>query len=134
MRLRFYRPVAADGGPVFQSNDPLHNACTALLDRHRHPRPPESRLWLAVLVQAIFDAWFSVGTGRGLTAEREQARAWFGSHDFQTVCERAGLDPDFVMRVVSLLRPLATHRRELHRLMEMKRQASLKRTIECRSI
>lgn len=54
------------------------------------------RLWLAVIGAALDDA-FGAGT-KATPLDRWTARLWFGSGDFVTVCDMAGIDPGVVQR------------------------------------
>jgi hypothetical protein len=62
---------------------------------------PERKLWQTVLERAVWDAlWHRPVRAHDTsgTSERAQAeaRAWFGTKDFRTVCYLAGADPDFI--------------------------------------
>ena len=74
---------------------------------------PETHLWRAVIVQAIFDACLVVRRGKTKTIHaarsaaarfqrrtkaRDEARRWLlrDTEDFRWVCHMAGLDPDAV--------------------------------------
>lgn len=57
---------------------------------------PEERLWAMVIRQGLKDA-----TGK-IPMEREMARLWFRSSEFTTVCQLAGLEPDYVGRLVQV--------------------------------
>ena len=56
---------------------------------------PEKRLFVAVLSQAVHDA-FAVHVPRH---EKQQAQAWLlgNSQDFKTICENAGRDSKYVI-------------------------------------
>ena len=56
---------------------------------------PEKRLFVAVLSQAVHDA-FAVHVPRH---EKQQAQAWLlgNSQDFKTICENAGRDAKYVL-------------------------------------
>jgi hypothetical protein len=61
-------------------------------------------LYLAVILQALLDATKPAYTGEPEMSEhdRDRAKAWFfasvgvTAHDFQTVCENAGIDPSYL--------------------------------------
>lgn len=61
---------------------------------------PERRLWQDVVLRALMDATHPAGDeGNSEDARgRRSARQWLreGGKDFRTVCNLAGLDPDFV--------------------------------------
>lgn len=65
---------------------------------------PERRLMLAILITAIMDATGQSCCNRAVDRERNRilALAWFrdASDDFRTVCDLAGMDPDYVRRAV----------------------------------
>ena len=56
---------------------------------------PERRLFIAVLSQAVHDAFSSHVPG----LEKRQAQAWLlsNSEDFKTICENAGRDAKYVL-------------------------------------
>ena len=56
---------------------------------------PEKRLFVAVLSQAVHDAFSSHVSG----VERRQAQAWLlgNSNDFKNICENAGRDSKYVI-------------------------------------
>jgi len=55
------------------------------------PKPPERRLWLEVIRQAMADLG---GWDGNLTRHEEsRVRAWLGTADFGFVCLSAGLEP-----------------------------------------
>jgi hypothetical protein len=62
---------------------------------------PERKVWLTVLERAVWDALWPRPTkshdtsGVPMQAQRE-ARAWFGTKDFRTVCHLAGMCPEFI--------------------------------------
>lgn len=58
------------------------------------PKTPEQLLWIAVIAQAVRDAFSH-------TAEKQLAIAWLttGSEDFACVCEMAGIDPKKALRI-----------------------------------
>ena len=63
---------------------------------------PERTLWLAVLDQALSDA-YGTSAGRGVGGElsavlKQHARAWFWGNgdDFKQVCDLAGIDPQTI--------------------------------------
>ena len=55
---------------------------------------PEQKLWRAVFMQAIQDA-FGINTVQLNTLEQRQARDWMKdfTYDFAIVCENAGFNP-----------------------------------------
>ena len=57
----------------------------------------EPSLWKAVITQALMDAASRSGKSEAARHKRE-ALAWLldASSDFETVCDNAGLDPDYV--------------------------------------
>ena len=81
--------------PSFSNSLPFHShltdlACGSFADH-------EPGLWRAVITQALMDA---ASQSRKSEAKRSRsaALAWLldGSSDFETVCDHAGLDPDYV--------------------------------------
>jgi Tfp pilus assembly protein PilE len=56
---------------------------------------PERKLFVAVLSQAVHDAFSSHVSG----VERRQAQAWLlgNSNDFKNICENAGRDSSYVL-------------------------------------
>ena len=56
---------------------------------------PEKRLFIAVLSQAVHDAFAAHVPGH----EKQQAQAWLlgNSQDFKTICENAGRDSRYVI-------------------------------------
>lgn len=62
-------------------------------------------LWASVLMTAIRDALApdsKVQTSKGnhgsvTNLDRAQSQSWIGSRGFRTVCELAGLDPDYIL-------------------------------------
>tara|TARA_R100000008_G_C3479623_1_gene113195 strand:+ start:178 stop:561 length:384 start_codon:yes stop_codon:yes gene_type:complete len=61
---------------------------------------PEQRLFIAVLSQALHDAFSSHVPG----LEKRQAQLWLTnkSEDFKIICENAGKNPDYVIQKVRL--------------------------------
>lgn len=74
---------------------------TTLSDRHSPGLPSfadhEPGLWRAVITQALMDA-ASRSRKSEARRSREDAIRWLMSdtRDFETVCDNAGLDPDYV--------------------------------------
>jgi len=74
------------------------------LEKQAPDTPPEQRLWLAVLNQALADATItddniaSVYRSRRLDLQKQRriSRAWLcrRSADLDTVCQHAGINPD----------------------------------------
>ena len=70
---------------------------------------PEQKLWCAVIERAFLDAfppedhWKRTHKGEHNVFEYNlnQARAWFSIHNkhFRTVCQYAGLDPEYILRL-----------------------------------
>lgn len=58
-------------------------------------------MWRAVIVQAAFDAYLSCAKHRDGLAARDDARTWFGTDDFASVCDLAGLEPDWALAHVA---------------------------------
>jgi hypothetical protein len=58
------------------------------------PATPEQKLWRAIFVQAIQDA-FGINPVELNTFEKKQARDWIKdfTYDFAIVCENAGFNP-----------------------------------------
>lgn len=56
----------------------------------------QQAIWRAVITQAIMDARSNSQKSEDRRA-RAEAREWLGSDDFYTVCDRAGLEPDYVL-------------------------------------
>jgi hypothetical protein len=58
---------------------------------------PENKLWQKVLMQVIIDATFT-GTTLENCREKKASINWItkAGKDFHTVCNLAGMDPDFV--------------------------------------
>lgn len=54
----------------------------------------EQRLWAAVILRALEDA---SSRSWKMRYERDDAIAWFQTRDFRTVCDYAGLDPQWVL-------------------------------------
>lgn len=69
-------------------------------------------VWRAVLTQALVDARSNMQNTEA-KIEKARARSWLlnGGNDFNTVCELAGLNPEYVRRRV---RNILEHRAELH--------------------
>lgn len=65
-----------------------------------NPVRGEESLWLAVITQALMDA-ASKSQKPELLYHRNEARHWLlnGSSDFCTVCQLAGIDPDYTRRM-----------------------------------
>jgi hypothetical protein len=63
----------------------------------RENRPPEVRLFQAILLQAFEDS-LSVSTFKRDTYAKEDSHKWFlsNSDDFQSVCWNADLDPEVI--------------------------------------
>jgi hypothetical protein len=61
------------------------------------PARGEKSLWIAVINQVVTDA-LSGGNGSEAAHVRHQARCWLEgrSGDFETVCQLAGFDPDWL--------------------------------------
>jgi len=58
---------------------------------------PENKLWQHVLMQAMIDATFTGDTTENCRAKKLSIK-WMtkAGKDFHTVCNLAGMDPDFV--------------------------------------
>jgi hypothetical protein len=62
---------------------------------------PERLLWQTILERAVVDALWPAparshdSSGTSKQAQRE-ARAWFGTRDFRTVCYLAGMCPEYI--------------------------------------
>lgn len=59
----------------------------------------EQELWQSVILRAVTDAAGLLGGDPPTSKKRlqSQAQTWFGSRDFFTVCELAGLDGKFIL-------------------------------------
>ena len=64
------------------------------IEADEKPATPEQKLWRAVFMQALQDA-FGINTVQLNTLEQRQARDWMKdfTHDFAIVCENAGFNP-----------------------------------------
>jgi hypothetical protein len=64
------------------------------LETEGTPTTPEQKLWRAVFMQAIQDA-FGINPVQLNTLEQRQARDWIKdfTYDFAIVCENAGFNP-----------------------------------------
>lgn len=68
-------------------------------DEGRLDHCPELALWRAVLYRAVIDAQKAT-QGENTELVYVQALNWFGSPAFRVVCERGGLNPDWVLPCV----------------------------------
>ena len=59
---------------------------------------PERRLWQSVIFQAAVDATNPDPKSEDLLRHKREAASWFRGRgrDFCEVCNRAGMDPDFL--------------------------------------
>jgi len=64
------------------------------IETDERPATPEQKLWRAVFMQALQDA-FGINPVQLNTLEQRQARDWMKdfTHDFAIVCENAGFNP-----------------------------------------
>ena len=64
------------------------------IETETRPATPEQKLWRAVFMQAIQDA-FGINPVQLNTLEQRQARDWIKdfTYDFAIVCENAGFNP-----------------------------------------
>ena len=64
------------------------------IETDERPATPEQKLWRAVFMQAIQDA-FGINPVQLSTLEQRQARDWIKdfTYDFAIVCENAGFNP-----------------------------------------
>ena len=64
------------------------------IEADERPATPEQKLWRAVFMQALQDA-FGINPVQLNTLEQRQAREWIKdfTYDFAMVCENAGFNP-----------------------------------------
>jgi hypothetical protein len=61
---------------------------------------PEGKMWLSVLAQAVEDLVSPKGPKKQREAIRDNARAYFVNGDHELVCNRIGLNPEWVTELL----------------------------------
>ena len=65
-------------------------------------KTPTELLYIEVIKKAFTDA-FSIGTAsdQNQSIAKSQAKSWFNIHskDFKLICEHAGTEPEYIMRL-----------------------------------
>lgn len=104
-------------------------AYSALVNNLRAHQPTdcaERDLWLAVIVQAAWDAFLSCATNRDEGEWQRHAREWFLHDDFDRVCHLAGLDPPWTRD------QLSAFARYVMGEVQIRQQAIVRRRLEAR--
>jgi len=76
-----------------RSNNSFRNLFTSSFGESDHTMEPEQKLFVAVLTQAVHDAFKTADK-----LSKDTARSWLlsNSKDFRNICEFAGRDPAYV--------------------------------------
>lgn len=75
----------------------------------RYARTTECEdLWLAVIEQAVFDAYLhATGGNYQSVVWVKDARRYFETPDFDWICEQLGIEPDWVRRMLRIIETMA---------------------------
>ena len=76
-----------------RSNNSFRNLFISSFKEHNHTMEPEQKLFVAVLTQAVHDAFKTADN-----ISKDSARSWLAgaSKEFQNICEFAGRNPAYV--------------------------------------
>jgi len=96
-----------------RQSDPIHRELMLLLAEQTDDDTAENALWLAVISQAVFDAYLH--TGRISLNDREyicSAHEFFDGHDFLQICTLIGLDRDWTREKIRAFAKVAGNARK----------------------